>query len=186
MTRVPLVLLAFACTLAAAHGAAAQAHSPVSVQVSAGVVHGSGGFYVDRGGAALEAVGAVRLRQTPAGMLVAGVTLGAQSPMIVEDVCLLDPAGSCAPSFPAFLSGGALVGLQGGGARTPSVRAMAGPVYFHAPDDGGALGLQGMVDVATPRLGRTALVLSLRHSVLPSFHDDRVGITSVGFGLRIQ
>ena len=186
MTRSPLVLLAFACTLAAAHGAAAQARSPVSVQVSAGVVHGSGGFYVDRGGAALEAVGAVRLRQTPAGMLVAGVTLGAQSPMVVEDVCLLDPAGSCAPSFPAFLSGGALVGLQGGGARTPSVRAMAGPVYFHAPDDGGALGVQGMVDVATPRLGRTALVLSLRHSVLPSFHDDRVGITSVGFGLRIQ
>ena len=186
MTRVPLVLLAFACTLAAAHGAAAQARSPVSVQVSAGVVHGSGGFYVDRGGAALEAVGAVRLRQTSAGMLVAGVTLGAQSPMVVEDVCLLDPAGDCAPSFPAFLSGGALLGLQGGSGRKPAVRAMAGPVYFHAPDDGGALGVQGMVDVATPRLGRTALVLSLRHSVLPSFHDDRVGITSVGFGLRIQ
>jgi hypothetical protein len=32
----------------------------------------------------------------------------------------------------------------------------------------------------------TAVVASLRHSVLPSFRGDPLGITSFGLGLRIQ
>jgi hypothetical protein len=32
----------------------------------------------------------------------------------------------------------------------------------------------------------TAVVASLRHSVLPSFQGEALGITSFGLGLRIQ
>jgi hypothetical protein len=32
----------------------------------------------------------------------------------------------------------------------------------------------------------TAVVASLRHSVLPSFQSEALGITSFGLGLRIQ
>ena len=185
LTRVSPLLLVLACCLAPARGAA-QARSPVSVDASAGVAVGSGGTYVDRGGAAVEAVVAYRLRQTPAGMLVGGVTLGAQSPVATNDSCLLLPGGACAPSFPVFFSGGAFLGVQRGSARTASARFMAGPVYYRADDDGGALGVRGLVDVATPPRGHVALVASLRHAVLPSFRQEAVGITSIGIGLRIQ
>jgi hypothetical protein len=184
--RVPPLLLVLACGLAPAREAAAQSYLPVSVETSVGVAVGSGGTYVARGGAAIEAVVARRLRPTSAGMLVAAVTLGAQTPVATDDSCRLLPDGGCAPTFPVFYSVGALLGVQRGSARTASARFMAGPVYYRADDDGGALGVRAIVDVATRPWHRTALVALLRHAVLPSFRDEAVGITSLGFGLRIQ
>jgi hypothetical protein len=185
-TRVALVFLAVACGLAPARGAAAQLPFAVSVDVSAGVFVGSGGTYVDRSGSAIEALVAYRLRPTSAGILLAAVTLGVQAPMTTDDRCTPLPNGDCMPGFPLFVSGGALLGVQRGSARTASARFMAGPVYYRAEDDGGALGVQGLVEVATPSWHHTALFASLRHSLIPRFRQDAVGITSFGLGIRIQ
>jgi hypothetical protein len=63
---------------------------------------------------------------------------------------------------------------------------LAGPAYFRGEDPGGALGLQGRLDVSTPPVLHTALVVSLRGAVLPGFRGETLGTTSLGVGLRIQ
>jgi len=184
--RVGLVFAALTCGFVAARGAAAQSRFPVSVDVGAGVAVSNGGTYAARDAAALDALVAYPVRQTPAGgTLVAGVTLGAQTP-IDHDCDVLVAAGICAPRFPVFYSAGALLGVQHGSARTASVRFMVGPVYYIAEAGGGAPGVRGLLDVATPPRRHTALVASLRHSALPSFRGEAVGISSFTLGVRIQ
>ena len=183
--------LPFACGAMLTGEIAAQQHFPVSTEASFGVRVGHGGTYVNYGGAALDVVLGYRLRDTSAGTLITGFNLGAQSPVTSGLDCLLNlSTGECAPEFPAFLSGGALLGVQRGSARTASARVMAGPTYYlplgSNHDAGGALGLQGRADVSTPPWNHTAVVASLRHSVLPRFQGEAVGITSFGLGLRIQ
>ena len=173
--------------------AAAQYHFPVSTEASFGFRVGHGGTYTTRSGAAIDVVLGYRLRDTPAGTLIGAFNLGVQSPVTSDLVCIpVGPIanGECAPNFPIFFSGGALLGVQRGSARTASARILAGPTYYlplgSLHDAGGALGLQGRVDVSTPPWMHTAVVASLRHSVLPSFRGDALGITSFGLGLRIQ
>jgi hypothetical protein len=170
--------------------AAAQYHFPVSTEASFGFRVGHGGTYTTRSGAAIDVVLGYRLRDTPAGPLIGAFNLGVQSPVTTGGPGILLPNGEDAPDFPIFFSGGALVGVQRGSARTASARVMAGPTYYlplgPLHDAGGALGLQGRADVSTPPWMHTAVVASLRHSVLPSFRGDALGITSFGLGLRIQ
>ena len=181
--------LPFACGAMLAGETAAQQHLPVSTEASFGFRMGHGGAYASRSGAALDIVLGYRLRDTPAGTLIGGLNLRVQAPMTL-DICRVLPGGECAPEFPAFFSGGALMGVQRGSARTASARVLAGPTYYlplgSDHDAGGALGLQGRVDVSTPPWNHTAVVASLRHSVVPRFQGEAVGITSFGLGLRIQ
>ena len=180
--------LAAVCGALLTGEAAAQEHFPVSTEASFGFRVGHGGTYATRSGAAIDVVLGYRLRDTPAGTLIGGLNLGVQAPMTL-DICRVLPSGECAPEFPFFFSGGALLGVQRGSARTASARLLAGPTYYlaHSSSGGvGALGLQGRVDIATPSVLHTAVVASLRHSVLPSLRGEAVGITSFGLGLRIQ
>jgi hypothetical protein len=174
-----------------AGSAAAQYHFPVSTEASFGFRVGYGGTYHTRTGAAIDAVLGYRLRDTPAGTLIGAFNLGVQSPVTVSGPgSLVLPGEKETPVFPVFLSGGALLGIQRGSARTASARILTGPTYYlplgSQHDAGGALGLQGRVDVSTPPVLHTAVVASLRHSVLPSFQGESLGITSFGLGLRIQ
>jgi hypothetical protein len=190
--RVPMLYrfvfccLALMSSLCLAPEAVAQSHFPVSIEATAGFRSGHGGTYVNRGGAALDVAIGYRLRDTPAGPLIGALTFGSQTPVVSTDVCLLLPDGGCAPDFPVFFSTGALLGVQRGTARTFSARVLTGPVYYPAAGDGGALGVQGRVDVSTPSWYHTAVVASLRHSLLPSLRAEPVGVTSFGLGLRVQ
>jgi hypothetical protein len=193
MHRFLVLCLALVSGTMLAGSAAAQYHFPVSTEASFGFRVGHGGTYTTRSGAAIDVVLGYRLRDTPAGTLIGAFNLGVQSPVTSDLVCIpVGPIanGECAPNFPIFFSGGALLGVQRGSARTASARILAGPTYYlplgSDHDAGGALGLQGRVDVSTPPWMHTAVVASLRHSVLPSFRGDPLGITSFGLGLRIQ
>ena len=186
------LLLPFACGAMLAGEAAAQQHFPVSTEATFGFRVGHGGTYSEtRSGAAIDVVLGYRLRDTPAGTLITGFNLGVQSVVTESGPGTLVLPGEKEPSaFPTFFSGGVLAGIQRGSARTASARVLAGPTYYlplgSSHDAGGALGLQGRVDVSTPPWKHTAVVASLRHSVLPSFQGEAVGITSFGLGLRIQ
>ncbi len=185
--HVAFCCLAFASSLCLAREAAAQSHFPVSAEASLGFRVGHGGTYHHRGGAALDLALTYRLRDTPVGTLIGGAALGIQTPPLARDLsCLLLPDGGCAPDFPSLFSVAALAGLQRGSAHTASARLLLGPTYHRALEDGGAVGLQGRIDVSTPPWRHTAVVTSLRHSLLPSFRGEAVGITSFGVGLRIQ
>ena len=185
--------LPFACGAILTGEIAAQQHFPVSTEASFGFRVGQGGTYATRSGAAIDVVLGYRLRDSPVGTLIGAFNLGVQSPVTSDLVCIpVGPIsnGECAPDFPIFFSGGGLVGVQRGSARTASARVMAGPTYYlplgSQHDAGGALGLQGRIDISTPPWMHTAVVASLRHSVLPSFQGEALGITSFGLGLRIQ
>jgi hypothetical protein len=188
MHRYLVFCLAVVSGTMMAGSAAAQYHFPVSTEASFGFRVGYGGTYATRSGAAIDVVLGYRLRDTPAGTLIGAFNLGVQSPVTSSGPGIVLPNGEEAPDFPIFFSGGALLGMQRGSARTASARILAGPTYYQAlgSNHGGAVGLQGRVDVSTPPWMHTAVVASLRHSVLPSFRGDALGITSFGLGLRIQ
>lgn len=184
--RLPLFILVLVCGLPLARELSAQSYFPVSTEMSLGFRVGHGGSYVNRGGAAFDMVLGYRLGSTSAGALIGGIAFGAQGPIVSGLECLLLADGECAPEFPVLLSGGALLGVQRGSTRTASARVMAGPMYHQGYEGGNTLGVQGRVDVATPPWHHTAVVASLRHSVLPSFRGETLGVTSFGLGLRIQ
>ncbi|HEY7770693.1 hypothetical protein [Longimicrobium sp.] len=182
--RLFILCLGAAAVLAPA--ASAQQPFPVSVDASLSVRTGSGGSYVNRGGAAADLVVGVNLGPSGAGTLVGAVTAGAQSSMGGDLMCVMDPAGGCFDTFPVLLSVGALVGVSRSWPSGSTTRVLAGPEYFRGEEEGGALGLQGRLDASTPLILHTALVLSLRGAVIPRFQGDMLGTTSIGLGLRIQ
>ncbi len=187
MQRFFVVCLAFTCGLVLTTEAAAQSRFPVSSETSVGFRVGHGGTYVNRGGAALDLLLSARLSDTSAGTLIGGLAVEVQSPVTSELECrMVDPGGAGAPEFPTFLSGAALLGVQRGSVRTLSARIAAGPAYHKDFDGGGAAGLHGRMDVATPTWLHIAAIASLRGAVLPSFRGEALGITSFGLGFRIQ
>lgn len=181
-----LLFLCLGAAAVLAPAAAAQQPFPVSVDASLGVRMGSGGSYVDRGGAAADLMVGLNLGRSGAGTLVGAVTAGAQAHMGGDLDCMLSRDGECIPTFPVLLSVGALVGVSRPSAWGSTTRVLAGPAYFRDEDRGGALGLQGRLDVSTPPVLHTALVVSLRGAVLPGFRGETLGTTSLGLGLRIQ
>ena len=181
-----LLVLCLGAAAALAPAAAAQQPFPVSVDASLGVRMGSGGEYDDRGGAAADLVVGVNLGRSGAGTLVGAVTAGAQASMGGDLDCMLGRDGECIPTFPVLLSTGVLVGVSRSSSSGATSRVLAGPAYFRGEDEGGTLGLQGRLDVSTPPILHTALVVSLRGAVLPRFQGETIGTTSLGLGLRIQ
>jgi hypothetical protein len=185
LPRLTICGLAVVSLLCLPRGAAGQATSHLSVEASAGFRVSRGGTYHNRGGMALDVVVAYRLRDAPSA-LITGVAVGAQTPPLVRELsCLLLPDGGCAPDFPALFSVAALLGVQRGSSRTTAGRLFVGPTYHQAMGGGGSMGLQGRVDVSSPPWMQTAAVASLRHTLLPSFRGEEVGITSFGVGLRM-
>lgn len=162
------------------------AQIPVSVEASFGWGTGTGGTYTNRGAPQLDLTLGLRVADTPAGRIVGGLTVGVPLPVARTLECLLLANGECAPHFPQFFSGGALLGMQWGSARSASLRALAGPVYYRALEGSGAVGFQGRLDLATPPLMHTALIAPVQSSVLPSFQGNTLGITSAALGLRFQ
>ena len=177
--------LPLACGAMLAGEAAAQQHFPVSMEASFGPTMTHSRMYSTATGAAVDVVLGYRLRDTSVGTLIGALNAGVQLPAGSKG-CVAYPGGDCSLPFPAAISGGPLLGIQRGSPRTASARILAGPTYYHALEEGRALGLQGRVDVSTPAWMHTAVVASVRHSVLPSFRNDAVGITSFGLGLRVQ
>jgi hypothetical protein len=169
-----------------ASAASAQQPFPVSVDASVGVRSASGGSYVNRGGAAADLMVGVNLGRAGAGTLVGAVTAGAQSSMGGDLMCVMGGDGGCVDNFPVLLSVGALVGVSRSSSSGATTRVLAGPAYFRGEYEDGALGLQGRLDVSTPPILHTALVLSLNGAVLPRFRSEMLGTTSIGLGLRIQ
>ncbi|HEU0301202.1 MAG TPA: hypothetical protein VFR37_17185 [Longimicrobium sp.] len=184
MTRV-LVLL-FACACGAMLPARADAQGAgTSFETSLGFSAGGGGGYSERDGIALDLLLAKQVRAAPAGTLVAAITAGVHGPIAGDLDCISTPAGLCAPGFPVFISAGVMGGVQLGSAARANARLLAGPAVF-AAEEGGTLGLQGRLDLATPALFHVSLVAALQGAVLPRFQGETLTSRSISLGLRIQ
>jgi hypothetical protein len=185
MKHTILLSLALACAAAVSVDAAAQSRFGPSVEAGLGVSAGGGGSFTHRTGGALDAVLAVPLNQTSRGAVMLAVTGTANGPVAVED-CVFTPGDSCVSEYPTFMSLGVAAGVQRRMGRGLSARALAGPAYYQAVDGPDTFGLQGRVDVAKPLVFRTALVASVRGSVLPRYQGETLSFAAFGLGLRIQ
>lgn len=181
------VLVFAACAAVLSTTAAAQQAFGPSADVSVGVFVGSGGSFADRGGPALDGIIALPLGQARSGTLVGGVTGGISGPLMMGDlVCRAGPNNTCIPNYPTFVTVGAVAGVQRAIGSGMSARALAGPAYFQDADGGDTFGLQGRVDVAKRLVLRTALVASVRGSLLPRYEGSTLSYATFGLGLRIQ
>jgi len=115
---------------------------------------------------------------------VLALTAGGQVLLSRTDVCLLLPGGGCTPDLPSLYHVGLLGGSEYLAAWLP-VRVLAGPTFYFGEGVKGA-GAQVQLDVATPTLGRVALVLSGRGSYVARFDGERLQLGTVGLGLRVQ
>lgn len=185
MIKRTLALSALLTCVLALPAAGQQRFGP-SVEATFGLGTGGGGTFVERGGAAVDAVIALPLAQTSAGTFVAGMAWTGNGKMTSELVCVVGPNDGCIPEYPVFLSLGVLAGVQRPLGRSMSARLLAGPAYFQAVDGGDTFGAQGRVDVARPLAFRTAIVASVRGAVLPNYDGEMLRFASFGLGFRIQ
>jgi hypothetical protein len=137
MHRFLVLCLAVVSGALLAPRAVAQEHFPVSTEASFGPTMTHGGMYSTGPGAAVDVVLGYGLRDTSVGTLIGALNAGVQFP-VSPSGCPLDPGGDCSPEFPAVISGGPLLGIQRGSARTASARILAGPTYYHALEEGRA------------------------------------------------
>jgi hypothetical protein len=182
-------ILAVSAVLASAallpDSAAAQWLGP-SIEATAGLGAGGGGRYVERGGATLDALLTAPIGTTSSGTFVVGVTAAANGKFTSELVCVGQPNGDCIGEYPAFLSLGAVAGVQRRLGDNLTARVLAGPAYFQAVDGEDTFGAQARVDVARRVVPHTWLVASLRGSVLPDYAGENLRFGGLGLGVRIQ
>jgi hypothetical protein len=175
--------------LAAGPQLLAQAPPPASLEFRAGLGSSLGGAYHERAGLALDATVASRIRRTPGRSIVVAANWGVQgTPAAGNDCVTPNGSGNCLPASPLFVSFSALAGLEWARGHGVAARTLIGPAYYSniRGPGGGALGVQGRMDLASPTQGRVALVASLQGAVLPSFRSDVHALGSIGLGLRIQ
>jgi hypothetical protein len=188
--RIPHTLAALvlaACATALPSAAEAQQAFGPSADVSVGLFVGAGGSFAERGGPALDGIITLPVSQMRSGTLVGGVTGGISGPLMMGDlICRGGPNNTCIPNYPTFVTVGAVAGVQRAIGSGLSARALAGPAYFQDADGDDTFGLQGRVDVAKRLILRTALVVSVRGSLLPIYQDATLGYATFGVGLRIQ
>jgi hypothetical protein len=119
--------------------------------------------------------------------VLVALVASAQGVLGTVDICLPHPTRRCAPNFPGMQS----LGLLGGwevrrGARGSAARALAGPAAFRSEEGAMATGLQGRRDVATPMVGRLALVGWGQAGLVPRLRGDSYRVASVGLGARLR
>lgn len=181
-----LAVSAAACVAALPTDASAQRFGP-SVEASVGAMAGGGGTYTHRAGGAIDAMIAVPVGSTSSSTYVLGLTGTANGPIAGDDICLVGPGDTCLEDYPTFMSLGVVGGVQRRLGDLYSTRVLAGPAYYQSVDGDDAFGLQGRVDLArSTAIPRTALVASVRGSLLPSFEGEALTFAAFGLGLRIQ
>ena len=165
--------------------AGAQQRPALAFDVNVGIGAAVGGTFDVRAGPTIDALLSGHVGLPRHGSVIAGLALGAQTPLDGSDVCRLAPGGGCVPNLPTLYSIAALAGWERGAARGASARLMAGPGYYWS-DDGKTFGLQARMDLSTPPIGPVALVASMRGAMLPSFHSEAIGLWALGLGLRVR
>jgi hypothetical protein len=187
-----ILLFAVSPTLAAQQGPPGS----LSIDASAGLSALVGGHFW-RTAVALDATLGVRARETPGGTLLIAVSGGVNAPSSNSIACPAMVGADCVGEHPVFLSLGVLAGWEPSTSGPLSFRLLAGPALYHASVDEYRdgyrheyvvviVGAQLRGDLALQATTRFALVLSARGAYLPDLEDERLGLGSLGLGLRFR
>ena len=159
---------------------------PVSLEGSWGVGAGwAAGEYADPTQSpqlTMDVTAAVRVRSTPGGSYIAGLSLSGQGGAS-EDRCRVAPGRpNCLPNFPDFMIISALAGWENSRA---SFRLATGPSYLqHVSRD--ALGWQARWDGVAPIVGHLGVGASLRVVLVPDYRGDPLALLGFGLGIRVH
>ena len=162
----------------------ARAQTPLSFQATVGAGTGFGiPDATASTGPSLEAMLAAAFQPGPSGAVTIGVSAAAQGAVARTD-CDLVAGGTCRNEFPLFGSFALLAGWE---SASGGVRVVAGPAGFFSSEENSTstAGLTGGLDLARAGL-RLAPVLSLRASLLPSYHGQSVTLLSARVGFRVR
>ena len=162
--------------------AAAQPRHPLSLDLAVGAGSSAGGAYQQRAGVSAEARIAWQPGRLPDNGWIFGANAGAQGRLGGNEACPPAPA-SCA-EFPGFSYAGAMLGRQIGSGEQTALRLLAGPAYFSAHES--TIGLQAQASVSSPTFWRMGVIGAARGAFLPDFRGDRIGLWSLGLGLRLR
>lgn len=184
-SRLLALILTFAPVVTFSSGAHAQPKAPLSVAVTAAREFGRtrGEYHGDRNGLAADVLLALRLRPTAGGVLVVGLGASSQAARSYATICTPMANGECMPHFPGFSTLAPSVGWETNGAF---VRGMVGPTLVW-PDAGRpVVGVQGRLDMMPVTVGRVSGIVSVRHTLIPDYRGDMVGLLAIGAGLRLH
>lgn len=164
----------------------AQSTSRFSLQATLGPSLGrDGGVRRHRDGVAIDGILMWRARPLGSSFAVIGVGGGNEGPYAGDDSCWPAPNGGCLDDFPNFSSIALLAGLERNG-RVGSARLVAGPAQYRGRGEGGAFGVQGRLELATPAIFHAALAGSVRGGLIPRLNGERYRLFVFGLGVRLQ
>ncbi|HEU5207973.1 MAG TPA: hypothetical protein VFU06_01075 [Longimicrobiales bacterium] len=183
MRRAWMTLVIAAAIGAGASDVAAQARSPLSLDLNVGRGIGTGhGTYLDNSDGFIgDVLLAYRLRGIGSGGLLAAFDAGIQGTRSHALVCMEPENVQCVPPFPEFKVFAAAVGWEN---SSGSFRAFAGPAVVHADEAAGGVFARG--DVALPLFSRVWGVAGVRGVIVPDYQGDSFQLGGVSFGLRIR
>lgn len=163
--------------------------SPLSVEATLGAARGRGGPALApyRDGVAIDAGVTWAFHDVRGGPLLLGLNVAKQT-HIGDDLLCPASAGGCVPYYPQFLATSVLFGWQSSRPERGRIRLLGGPGVYSASerDIDPTPGWQGRIDLSTPPLWHTALVVSARTWVIPKANGVRYRQHMFGGGIRIQ
>lgn len=183
--RLLALTLAFACIATFGTGANAQPRAPISVAATfaKGMGFNRGEDLGNRNGSAADVLVALRFRPTAGGVLVAGLGGSIQGGGSYPAICIPMSNGECTPPFPTFHALTSAVGWETNGAIA---RGMIGPALVWPEEGSAVVGIQGRLDLMPVTVGRVSGIVSLRHTLIPDYRGDMVGLLAIGAGLRLH
>jgi|JI10StandDraft_1071094.scaffolds.fasta_scaffold14741_8 hypothetical protein len=180
---------AIAVTVSTAMSAQSRRELPLSWEATLGAARGRGGPTLApyRDGVAVDAGVTWAFHDVRGGPLLLGLNVAKQAHIVDNLICPVS-AGGCVPYYPQFLATSVLFGWQSSRPERGRIRLLGGPGVYSASDRdiGATPGWQGRVDLSTPPLWHTALVLSARTWVIPRAKGVRYRQHMFGGGIRIQ
>ena len=165
--------------------------SPLSVEATVGAARGRGGPVLApyREGVAIDAGVTWAFHQVRGGPLLLGLNVAKQTHIGDDLLCpVLAGSTSCVPYYPQFRATSLLFGWQSSRPERGRIRLLGGPGVYSASerDVDATPGWQGRIDLSTPPLLHTALVVSARTWVIPKANGVRYRQHMFGGGIRIQ
>ena len=187
-SRVSVSVRFFAgiAALVVVHAANAQTGLVWATDANVGFSHGGGGEFVYRSQPVAEIGVSVRKPLLHSIGLDAEVDYDWSGNLNGQDLlCRLDSRGNCTPRFPEISGSVGLVGVTFGAADVVQLRLNAGLAAYSAGDT--RLGAPvAAIDVALAPISWLAVVAGGRAFALPNYRGDRLTVTTLHLGLRLQ
>lgn len=161
----------------------AQIHSNVFVQATFGGGTSTGGTYAERDEYSGEFM--IGVRPSRGRPVLMGASVGQHFVNGSDLVCIppIVPGGRCGPQMPRFGYAALLVGFE---KQIPMIASvMAGPAMVRGAGST-RVGGQVRVELGTPPLMRTSLVVSPRLLLVPGVEGQTINLRTVSVGLRFR